>query len=220
MSVTICLTSCNRYDLLVKTVDSLLSNNSYPIDKFIITEDSTVQEMKNKIESKYKNIELIFNEVNKGPFRSIDHMYSLVNTKYIFHCEDDWYFGNNNPNFIKESVDILEENANIHQVWVRADCPKDWIEDTESKTSTGVSFNFLKVPHCGDWCGFSLNPGLRRKEDYLKMFPKGYSEFINPNKSGVHTEFACNKHAMSQGYRGAIIKNRVCKHIGYGRTTL
>ena len=77
----------------------------------------------------------------------------------------------------------------------------------------------VKADHGGGWCGFSGNPGLRRKSDYMKMFPNGLAEFIVPNKPIVLTEHNCNLNAGKQGYRAAILMNDACHHIGYGKST-
>lgn len=218
--VTVCLTSCNRFDLLKRTLDSFFNLNTYPIEKFIITEDSVQNHMKESILRDYGDkVELVFNPVNLGPFKSIDNMYETVNTDYIFHMEDDWEF-KNNPNFISQSIDILEENSDIHQIWIRDDAHPSWIEQQRHKTSTGVEFRKLIVPHCGAWCGFSLNPGLRRLKDYKEMFPNGYAAHTVANEKLVITELMCNNHALSLGYRGVVMTNSACSHIGGGRTTL
>lgn len=218
--ITVCLTSCNRFDLLQKTLDSFFATNTYPVERFIIAEDSVKPDMQNKISSKYKDkVELIFNPVNLGIYKSVDNMYNLVNTEFIFHCEDDWVFSSN-PNFIQESVDILNERSDIHQIWIRKDTPNDWIESTELSTKNNTKFNFMKEMHCGDWNGFSHNPGLRRLSDYKLMFPNGYKEFILLNKKSVFTEHNCMLNTKKFNYRAAIIKNRACVHIGDGRTTI
>ena len=48
----------------------------------------------------------IFNEKKLGQARSIDLAYSMVETEYIFHCEEDWefYVGE----FIEQSISILK----------------------------------------------------------------------------------------------------------------
>lgn len=38
--VTLVITSCNRFDLLKKTIESFSRNNTYPIREVIIIEDS------------------------------------------------------------------------------------------------------------------------------------------------------------------------------------
>jgi len=218
--ITVCLTSCNRFNLLQQTLDSFFQLNIYPIEKFLITEDSGNTDMQSKILSNYGDkVELIFNSVNLGPYKSIDNMYKQVNTEYIFHCEDDWKFFNN-INFMNESVDILEERADLHQVWLRPiNTLFDWVEPNILNTKNNIKYRIMKNPHCGDWCGFSHNPGLRRKSDYDKMFPNGFSEFIIPNQKIVFTEHNCNKHADKQGYRAAVLINHACDHIGHGQST-
>lgn len=219
--ITVCITSCNRFDLLLRTLNSFHSLNAYPVEKILITEDSTKLEMKQQILDAYGDkVELIFNEVNQGIYRSIDNMYNKVTTEYLFHCEDDWLFEPGNPNFLKESVDILEERKDIHRVCIRKDLQWDWIETNDQSTSTGVTFNLLKDPHCGDWNGFSNNPGLRRLSDYKRMFPNGMVEFILPDKAAVFTEHNCMLNSKKFGYRAALLKNRVCRHIGDGRSTI
>ena len=218
--VTVCITSCDRFDLLQKTLDSFLQLNSYPVDKILVTEDSTNPDMASHILNRYGcKIELIFNEYNLGIYRSIDNMYNQVNTEYIFHCEDDWSFSNNS-NFMQESVDILEERKDVNRVCVRQDLDPTYVEDNNHFTSTNVEFNLLKNPHCGIWCGFSNNPGLRRKSDYVKMFPNGFASFIVRGEPALNTEIRCNNHAAKLGYRAALLKNRVCTHIGWGRSTI
>ena len=39
--VSLVITSCGRFDLLERTLDSFFEYNTYPIKKVIITEDST-----------------------------------------------------------------------------------------------------------------------------------------------------------------------------------
>jgi hypothetical protein len=219
--ITFCLTSCNRFDLLQITLDTFFSLNSYPIKKFIVIEDSGLPEMRDKILKKYENkIELIFNEVNLGPYKSIDKLYQQVDTEYIFHSEDDWKY-QNNANFVQESLDVLETNPNVNQVWVRQDIDWSWVETKKYATPKHTTYRMVKSPHLGGWCGFSHNPGLRRKSDYNKMFPNGFAEFILPNEKAVHTELACNINAMNHGYRAAALLNSACVHIGgNGRSTI
>ena len=62
--VSLVITSCGRFDLLEKTLDSFFRYNTYPIKKVIITEDSTEGKKLEKLVSKYKNqdFKLIINE--------------------------------------------------------------------------------------------------------------------------------------------------------------
>ncbi len=219
-TVTVCLTSYNRFNLLKQTVDSFLELNSYPIEKFIVTEDSANLEMKKKIENEYKDkVKLIFNEKNLGLLQSIDNMYNMVKTEYIFHSEDDYKY-DGNPNFMQDSIDILTENNNINQIWIRhlnnytVSHGKNILNRLESEalqTSTGVKYRMVK--NNGSWCGFSFNPGLRRLSDYKRLFPSGYIKHIQKGH-GVCSEFACNQHAKENGYRAALLTNGACHNMG------
>ena len=117
--VTVVLTSCNRVELLDKTIESFHKHNTYPIEEFIIIEDSTDIKAIKHIKNNYSDYTLIFNEENLGTFKSIDKAYSQVNTPYIFHLEDDWKFVR--EGFIEDSMKILEHNnPKVINVWIRA----------------------------------------------------------------------------------------------------
>ena len=50
--LSIVITSCGRPDLLEKTIDSFLLHNTYPIKKWIITEDSGIKDINKHLEDK------------------------------------------------------------------------------------------------------------------------------------------------------------------------
>lgn len=210
--VTVCITSCGRWNLLQATLDSFLKLNKYPIAKYLLHEDSGDIKIFEKIKEKYPFIECIRSESNVGLLKSIDNLYALVETPYIFHLEDDWYF-EGNPNFIEQSLEVLE-NPNIHQVWIRQGIPEDWLE-----RQVVSGYRMVKQSHFGDWCGFSFNPGLRRLSDYKQMFPNGYDVLNTHGVNSVLNEHECNQVASAQGYRAAILNNRVCRHLGEGKST-
>ena len=212
--ITVCITSYGRFDLLEQSINSFLQLNTYPIEKIIVCEDSARQEIKEKILNKFSNkIELIFNEQTIGQAPSIDKMYAMVNTQYILHSEDDYLY-NGNPNFIHESISILEEKKNVHQVWFRKienfGGEKEEIEKPILLTSNSIKYRMWPTTPPEDpegWCGFSYQPHLKRTQEYHDMFPNGYRAFITPDyrTNGVPTEYRCNHHARKQGYRGAIL---------------
>ena len=233
-TVTVCVTSYNRFELLRQTIDSFLSLNTYPIERFLVVEDSANLEMWDTITKEYGDtIELMFNEVNLGQPQSIDKAYRTITTDYIYHTEDDYlYVGN--PSFIQDSISILEERLDVHQVWLRhlenylvshgpaALHGEEGIrlfEDEVRLTSTQVPYRMLRVPHWGNWCGFSWNPGLRRTRDYRRLFPAGYAAHVQPDKIGFQAEYHCNLHAMENGYRAALMINGACNNVGHEAST-
>ena len=182
------------------------------------------KEMAHNIINKYGDkVDLIFNSKRIGQAASLDRAYRCVHTEYIMHSEDDYLY-DTNPDFLREAKEILDERKDASQVWVRHwdDFKKDqghdqFEEEEHHLKSTNVPFKFLKMR---GWCGFSWNPGLRRTEDYLKMFPEGFGKYmthhaIDPVKpSGIQTEAACNDIAREQGYRGVLLLNGAARNMG------
>lgn len=193
-SVTVVLTSCGRIDLLEKTLDSFFKFNTYPIERFIITEDSAQEEVFAaciELNKKYNNsLEFMFNEKKLGQSKSIDKAYKTVTTKYVFHCEEDWEFYRHG--FIEDSIRVLSASKKILQAWIR---PKN--DNILNKISEKIfEINGMKVRAVlpasfltGDtnedgtpmivknYMGFSWNPGLKRMSDY-RLLENGYTGMV------------------------------------------
>jgi hypothetical protein len=172
--VTVVITSCGRQDLLEVTMDSFLEFNSYPIRHYFITEDSGIPGINDKLKRKYSALPITWIESGeqRGQLACLDDAYSRLETKYIFHCQDDWEFYRGG--FIEQSKPILENCHGALQVLIRAEYdtgghPLD-AEVYVLATETGeirfrrYSYNYLDRYH-----GFSWNPGLRRLSDYRAL---------------------------------------------------
>lgn len=212
--ITFCLTSCNRNDLLFKTLDSFIELNKYPIKEWFIKEDSGIEKVMMEIKEKYPFINVIGGE-NIGQAESIDLLYSFVNSKYIFHCEEDWVFKGNHK-FIEQSLSILENFTTVHQVWIRK-FVRQWSENWQDFED--FKFGIIKDNHIDTWNGFSWNPGLRRLEDYKLMFPDGFKKHVTKYKSGAFIERDCMLNTKKFNYRAAILDECVCEHIGGHNST-
>lgn len=213
MIVDVCLTSCGRIDLLDMTLQSFFKLNTYPINKIFITEDSGDIECFNQIKNRWGDrCEVIFNDPKLGQSKSIDLLYSLSDAPYIFHMESDWLFENKNANFIRESIDILEENKDIHQVWIRhINDHTHPIEINSHSTTTGVLYKYVTKNYLDNWSGFSWNCGLRRKVDFINIFDSNYSQY--------GSEWLCQQHANKFNYTAVTLVNTTMKHIGWNRHT-
>jgi GT2 family glycosyltransferase len=214
-TVSFTITSCNRINLLERTLFSFNNLNDYKIDEYLISDDSGSKEISKILDNKYgEGYTIIHNQTQLGLSQSLDNLFKQVKNEYVFHCEDDWFF-ESNPNLIQESLDILKEFPNIHQVYVRHQNNNPHPSHDETLTTkSGVQFklvtqNFTVSP-TQIWNGFSWNPGLRRKSDYNKMFPNGFSEFGD--------EYVCANHTKKFNYQSAILVNTSCYHIGNNRT--
>ena len=158
--VTVVLTSCNRFNLLRHTLDSFFKFNTYPLHSFIIIEDSGQKDL--KLRAKYPLITWIDNEYNIGQWASIDRAYSLVKTKYIFHCEDDWEFYASG--FIEKSRQALEQDKSIVTVSVR--------EHSNFNIDKKQINGYYKFKPSGSlFKSLTFNPGLRRLDDYKLFAP-------------------------------------------------
>ena len=113
------LTSCGRLDLLDRTLDSFFKFNDFPLKALLLTEDSVNKDIYDKIKKKWSGkIKFLFNKKKKGQIQSIVDAYKLIDTPYIFHCEDDWVY--TRKNFIKDSLKILDFDPKIIQVWLES----------------------------------------------------------------------------------------------------
>ena len=205
-NVSLVITSCGRFDLLEKTLDSFFRYNTYPIKKVIITEDSTEGKKLEKLVSKYKNqdFKLIINETRIGQIKSIDKAYKEVDTEYVFHCEDDWEFLR--EGFIEKSMNMLIEDPKIAVVGLRSreDCTGIPISKENYVTPDGEEyFEILENV-------FTYNPGLRRK-DVCDLF--GSHEKLE----GKLWEDELSRFYKERGFKMISFVNPFVRHIGYKR---
>lgn len=53
----------------------------------------------------------------KSHYSALEKLYSEINTKYVFHLEDDWYFRKTEYDYIQLAIEILEKDKNVGSVW-------------------------------------------------------------------------------------------------------
>ncbi len=205
--VTVVITSCNRVDLLGQTFDSLINTNTYPIEKYIIIEDSGMFGINDFIKEKHPdlNIQLIYNEKNIGQAKSIDKAYSFVETEYIFHCEEDWCFYK--PGYIELSMRLIQQ-PNILLCWLREDNDTNGHPiEPQIHYCGDDSFRLMSTGYLGVWNGFTWNPSLIKKSNYEKI--GSYSSVGHEGEASVKY--------FELGFRAAKCNGGYVKHIGWGR---
>ncbi|WP_135445150.1 glycosyltransferase [Vibrio tasmaniensis] len=225
--VSLVVTSCKRHDLLNKTLLSFVEFNTYPIEKVIIIEDSD-----NELPSKelrtifsdsncglYDETDFVFinNRTNIGQMKSIDKAYSHVDSRYIFHCEDDWQFFK--VGFIEASLRILDINDNIFTVWLRSYDDLNGHSVSNLKCESGISYR--KIEPMKFWTGFTLNPGLRLTKNCMKFLPYSSIERLDTSLKG-RTETSESDIAIlyaNNGYFGVVTSevDGYVNHMGAGR---
>lgn len=209
--VTCILTSCGRFDLLKITLESFLKYNTYDIADFYIYEDSGLP-IPQDLKDNYPFIKWIEPEQRTGQIVALDTLWSIVKTEYAFTIEDDWEFLK--QGFIEESMNILETNKKIIQVW---------LQPLESKNTHPVDWNklcfgiFKSGP--GLWAWHRFNPSLKRKADYDLIAPFSKHTVFNKVK-GWKSEAAISKVYNNLGFTAAMLPVQYIKHIGGGRRAL
>jgi Glycosyl transferase family 2 len=223
--VTVVLTACNRPDLLKKTLDSFFEKNTYPITRFIITEDGGSMDCNDFVIEQYPStqFELMYNAVHLGQIRTIDLAYARVKTPYIFHMEEDWIFLKSG--FVETSMDIMETDPNIITVWLRSpedETLKHLYLDEVYTTESGIQYKKCDVPYPRDkglWNGFTLNPSLKRLLDYKKVQPYQDLPRLTPVHLSGGNPLECDiSVAYAQlGYYAVTVLEQYIEHIGWDR---
>lgn len=213
--VTFTLTSSNRLDLLKITVESFLKYNRYPIEQYIIVDDSGIDGVGDKIQAMFPFVLVLPNQPRIGQTASIDKMYALVETEYIFHCEDDWEFVD--YDFIDKSMDILSApgNEKLVQVWIRGEFDTNnhpVLRDRKYRAGNTEYYLLSADYYLGHYGGFGFHPGLRRLCDYKVLGS------YTAASEGI-TEAAISKKYIELGYKAATLIPKYMNHIGAGRHT-
>ena len=221
MRYTLAVTSCNRFDLLKKTLESFAQHADLWPESTVIVEDSDapmpawVPQLHGL---KFGAITWI-NTGRRGQIFALDTLYSNIKTEGVFHLEDDWLF-TDGP-FVGPSFRVLERYPNIWTVSLRGkDCNGHPLEPYAQPTPGGPLL-FMNVPGWrGGWGGCHFNPGARRLSDYRRI--GSYGRHVGYGHHGCGHELALSKLHLELGYRIAVLqKYQGCQdpfihHLGAG----
>lgn len=173
--LAICLTSCDRLDLLERTLTSFIRHNTYPVSKLFIRDDSGLENVHQDTHELLMKIGLPFLwELlpceQLGQAKSIDAIMSHIPPKkypLVFHLEDDWEF---DRDCLEDAICAL--SVDVAQVRVRK------IED-ESAVQYGKEYvaNGVKVKEALTH-RFSFNPHVRRS-DLIPSFTGAREQFLD-----------------------------------------
>ena len=210
--VTFVVTSCGRLPGLRRTLHSFLAANTYPVDRYLIIDDSGDMRMAAKVIEEFGDVfDVLVNKERMGQLFSVDKAYSLVKTEYIFHCEDDWVF-NRIPNLIQDSLSVLEEEPKAFTVHVSNTSFLYPVDDYVHQTSGGVQYQ--KILNVGPEAknpgrslrhySFSFHPGLRRTSDY--------HTYLRPVQ-GFFQEDYINTWLYWHGFYMVKLPLRYCNHL-------
>ena len=212
--VTVVITSCNRLELLKRTIESFRKMNDYPIEEFIVIEDSANVLMHQWLSELYPNITFIFNGKNEGLINSIDRAYAIVKTPFVFHSEDDWEY--TKPGFIRASLNIMENNHMVQQVWLEN--MHNQPLDPETISAGGTPYKYAAYDGMDHiWHGFSFHPGIKSMRIYKELAP--YSQWSPESDFLALRECKIGEEYMRKNYRAAVLFGEYCIHTGGGQST-
>ena len=207
---TVALTSCGRFDLLEQTLASLLPRLEGPFEKLVIVEDSGksgIEVVIDKFRNSRFEIEIIANMPPIGQVGSIDRMYSNIQTEWVFHCEDDWIFYN--EEFISTSFAIMKEFDSCSTVALTGLPGESACYLPEAVARCGVPY-FVANGEGRIYGGFHFGPGLRRIRDYRIVGP--YSDVgLKVGEGPVARIY------RDLGYRVFFVNRPFIRHIGRER---
>jgi hypothetical protein len=219
-NTTVVITSCNRHDLLERTLQSFVHYNTDPhVTRILVVEDGSANP--SDVCRRFGAEVLRIGE-RVGQIRAIDLAYAKVDTPYIFHLEDDWEFYRSG--FVEKSRKILDADPATLLVWLRA-----WSDTNNHPLSFKTpdeSFGVMATGHTGYWHGFTFNPGLRRLSDYKRLGTYGgqtrtlkvvtRKPMLIPSAMIYEAEASVFYHKL--GYRAVILdKSGYVRHIGEKR---
>lgn len=211
--VTVIITSCNRPDLLDKTIGSFMEFNTYPVIDYLLHNDGDDRPIF-KVKQKYPFIKYFCSKNRIGYSRSLDLLLAKVTTPWVFTLEDDWLFYKN-PGFIEKSIDILDCNDDIHQVWIRDAADHNHPLGETREVYAGLQPHAVQDVLPGYrkvWNGFSLNPGLRYVADWQKFFPNGLAEYGD--------EAILAERTKEFDYKAVSLVESSIKHLGWNRRSI
>lgn len=203
--VTAVITSCGRYDLLKQTLDSFDYKDRMRV---IIRDDSEDKYQHDLILSHYGDkYEVIIYGSNRGQARLLDSLYTMVETPYIWHMEDDWRFIQEGS--VEFSRQILKRHQEISTV--QLDIRKEYFDAGAVGADCGQFYEYVPWKLTGShlpWNGWCGSPHLLRKKDWEKI-----GQF-----STCSTEKEYDSLYAHSGMKTVWAKEPYVNHIGYGRS--
>jgi GR25 family glycosyltransferase involved in LPS biosynthesis len=227
--VTFTITTCKRYDLFEKTINSFVNccEDLDLIDSWLCIDDNSSEEDRLKMLKKYPFFRFYFkgNE-HKGHAQSMNIIWNEVKTPYVFHMEDDWQFFKKRP-YISHCLSVLGESEIYGQCLINknyAETGDDFniIGGEFKRTASGIGYfvhdhypnekmhEFIQKrgigKNCAYWPHFSFRPSLL-KMSALKTIGK-----FNPQAAHFEMEYA--HRWISYGFESTFLEGINSLHIG------
>lgn len=203
-NVTLCLTIGKRPIELRQTLDSLLAKIKF--EHIIAINDFGDEETNTVFRELCPTGQLISLGYNMGHHKAIDYMYSKVQTPYVFHCEDDWFF-DSKPD-IEKIIQLLEKDKDITAVLLRKLDDMHFDNENLAKihyvnTSQNIEIAYVNQVH-EQWFGYGFNPHVAPIRTWHTLRP--FSDY----KKERHI----SRVFREQGKNMVFLRDGNCYHIG------
>ena len=189
--ITLVMLTCKRLDSFIKTMDTLKSMCPTKFAEYIIIDDNSSQSDRKVMKEKYPFITLVEKGLDeKGQVKSLNKIFELVKTPYVFYLEDDWT--------LQEELDLTDwlhvfEDKSIKQLCFSLpwQSPKKGhniykynkdLEQPHQKEYRDKIYPSLHAPIQKEghgWPGFTLRPALWDVK-WLRETVGTFNEFLAP----------------------------------------
>ena len=227
-SITFTVTTCKRYQLFERTMNSFLHCclDLDKIDRWICIDDNSSESDRQMMKSKYPFFEFIWKDQSqKGHAKSMNMLQEIMKTKYQFHCEDDWSFFSPGM-YLTNALEIINTDVSIGQVLLNRNYAEvlDHVDSAGGHHDVTLSgLNYIRHQYITDggerdkltqfegrsnhyyWPGFSFRPGLTRVE----MFSK-----VGLYHDVIHFELEYGGRYYKCHYKTVFFTTIYCIHIG------
>ncbi len=217
-ALTFTITTSRRLDLFIRTMDSFLKNclDKSKIGRWVCSDDRSSLDDIHEMQSRYPFLEIHqLPPHRKGQAANLNNVFSLVNTDWFFHCEDDW-------EFIKEGdiltalLRITEDDKRIRNVTLRY-----WECTYVRHGSLGYRIHvYSKKNSPGNiqsadmaWWGYTLNPGLQHLPTIKRLGPYDEKHSIQGDRGRFFDRPQAQKY-WQLGLKRANLMEKYIEHIG------
>src|SRR4030042_2403288 len=214
-NVTATITSCGRFDLLQKTIESFLMTSGTGVNIKIYDDSADKEEQQKIIQAYGDTLDLYLGEKRMGQAWALDFLYSKVDTYWLFHMEDDWEFLD--TGYLQDSATIL---WNYPQIMVCGLAIRPEYFELEAATKPKYLHGIKVWDHSkwrisenhGWWYGWIGSPNLKRTSD-VRSLPKFLS--VPSEEDWDNTVW---KGLVELGNKSVWLDKCYVTHIRYGRS--
>ena len=221
--VTVCVLSCDRVDLLLRTMASFQAHNDMDRFKFIICDDSPSEACHQTILEKYQDLAtMVIWGQRRGPGWCWDMMFNLADTPWLIQLEDDWE--SLAPFPLKECQDVMGHDRRVgsFHLWktlaeleaenARCKIPALVPETPWEITPGGTRYKRMGTQKPNDviykWHPYYEQPSLIRRYDWIRIGLRQYA----------HSSWVYSNLYKTRGFYGATLGTKYFEHIGWRRS--